>query len=99
MPKGPLGILDEEGVELPFGYKVSRDEDLIVPVKIENEDDFREIMTRESMYSFPSAAAGTVVAGPAGTVAGHIAGTTAGAVRHVRVHPDDDLTEPEPPEF
>lgn len=84
--------------DLPLGYEIEQDEDLIIPVKVTNEDDFREIMTRESMFSFPSAAVGTAIAGPAGTVAGHIAGTTAGIIRHRKLHPDDELVEPEPPE-
>jgi hypothetical protein len=86
-------------IELPGGYTVERDEsgELIIPVSLQNEEDFREIMTRESMLSFPSAAVGTVLAGPAGTVAGHLAGTSAGIIRHSRIHPDDDITEPELP--
>lgn len=86
-------------IELPGGYKVDKDDELVVPVKLENEEEFREIMTRESMFSFPSAAIGTAVAGPAGTVAGHIIGTSIGIVRHTKIHPDDDLTEPERPEL
>lgn len=85
-------------VQGPFGYSLERDEDLVVGYKIQNENEFREIMTRESIFSFPSAAVGTALAGPAGTVAGHIAGTTAGIIRHTNIHPDDNLTEPEKPE-
>jgi len=83
--------------ELPLGYEVSTDDELIIPVKLENDNDFREIVTREGAFSFPAAMAGTVVAGPAGTVAGHIAGTTAGFIRHKKMHPDDDIFEPETP--
>lgn len=83
--------------EGPFGYEIERDDELIVPFKITNEDDFREIMTRESIFSFSSAAAGTVVAGPAGTVTGHVMGTTAGFIRHNKIHPDDDIFESETP--
>lgn len=85
--------------ELPLGYKIEEDDELIVPVKLTNEEDFREIMTRESMFSFPAAAVGTAVAGPAGTVAGHLTGTTVGFLRHRRIHPDDDYTEPERPQL
>lgn len=81
----------------PLGYEVERDDELIVPVKLTNDNDFREIMTRESMFSFPSAAVGTAVAGPAGTVAGHFVGTTAGFIRHKKIHPDDDIFEGEWP--
>lgn len=84
--------------ELPLNYEIKKDDDLIIPYRVGNEDEFREIMARESAFSFPAAAIGTVVAGPAGTVAGHVAGTTAGIIRHKKVHPDDELTDPEPPE-
>lgn len=84
--------------ERPLGFSVEKDEDLIVPYRISNEDDFREIMARESTFSFPAAAIGTAVAGPAGTVAGHIAGTTAGFIRHKKIHPDDDIFEKEFPD-
>lgn len=85
--------------DLPLGYSFEEDEDLIVPYKLTNEDEFREIMTRESMFSFPSAAVGTVVAGPAGTVAGHMIGTGAGIIRHRKIHPDRRLVDPSPPSF
>lgn len=83
--------------EGPLGFGVEQDDDLVIPVKLTNEDDFREIMSRESLFSFPAAAVGTAVAGPAGTVAGHVTGTAIGFVRHKRIHPDDDIFEPERP--
>lgn len=86
-------------VELPAGYTIDEEEDLIIPIKLENEDDFREIMSRESIFSFSSAALGTAIAGPAGTVAGHLAGTSMGIIRHSKIHPDDNLTEPERPDY
>jgi len=83
--------------DLPAGYTITEDDELVIPYKLENEEEFREIMSRESIFSFSSAALGTAVAGPAGTVAGHIAGTTAGIIRHKKIHPDDELTESELP--
>lgn len=82
---------------LPLGYRIERDDDLIIPVRFANDSDFREIMARESVFSFPSAAVGTAIAGPAGTVAGHVIGTTAGFIRHKKVHPDDPIFEPDRP--
>jgi len=84
-------------IELPAGYSIDQDTELLVPVKLENEEDFREIMSRESIFSFSSAAIGTAVAGPAGTIAGHLIGTTVGGIRHRKIHPDDNFTEGEPP--
>lgn len=83
--------------DLPAGYTITEDDELVIPYKLENEEEFREIMSRESIFSFSSAALGTAVAGPAGTVIGHIAGTTMGIVRHKKIHPDDDLVDPELP--
>lgn len=83
--------------EGPLGYSVEKNGDLTIPYYIENEDGFRDIMTRESSLSFPSAALGTVVAGPAGTLLGHFAGSTAAYIRHRRINPDEDPTEPKIP--
>jgi len=47
-------------------------------------------MTRESMFLFPAAAAGTAIAGPPGTVAGHIAGSLAGFARHDQLEGEED---------
>lgn len=86
-------------VELSAGYTITKKDDLLVPVAFENEEGFRELMTRESAYSFPAAAAGTVVAGPAGTVAGHVTGTTLGFIRHRQLNPEEDIFDPERPPF
>lgn len=84
-------VLDDlEGKELPLGYEVKRDEDLLIELYLSNEDSFRETMSRESGFSFPAAAVGTVVAGPIGTASGHIAGAVAGLVRHNQIHGDEE---------
>jgi len=81
--------MTEEVTDLPRGYKLVKDEDLIVPVALRNDDDFKDIMTRESIFSFPSAAAGTAIAGPPGTVAGHIAGSVSGYIRHKQLESEE----------
>lgn len=84
--------MSEETVsELPRGYKVIKNDELVFPVALRNEDDFKDIMTRESVFSFPSAAVGTAIAGPPGTVAGHIAGSLSGYIRHSQLEGDEDI--------
>lgn len=82
--------MSEEVTELARGFKVVKDDDLLIPVALRNDDDFKDIMTRESMFSFPAAAAGTAIAGPPGTVAGHVAGSLAGFARHEQLEGDED---------
>lgn len=77
--------------KLGGGYSLERNDNLIIPIQMTNDNEFKEVMARESVFSFPMAAAGTVMAGPAGTVAGHVAGTAMGAIRHKRIHPDQSF--------
>jgi hypothetical protein len=86
MPKNIRQHWEEfEERELPMDYSVEKREDLVFPIVLRNEREFQDVMTRESIFSFPSAAAGTAIAGPPGTVAGHITGTVAGYLRHKRL--------------
>lgn len=71
--------------ELPADYSIEKREELTIPIALRNEKEFQDIMSRESIFSFPSAAVGTAVAGPPGTVAGHMTGTILGYIRHKRL--------------
>lgn len=91
--EAPDALQDLDGRELPGGYTVVVDEDVTGGAYIENEDDFREIMGRESGFSFPLAALGTVAAGPPGTAAAHTLGAIAGLARHREIHGGEDSDE------
>lgn len=71
---------------MPAGFEVRRNEGLLIPYYIHNDDEKREILGREAGFSFPMAMAGFAVAGPLGVLAGHVVGASIGYVRHGRIY-------------
>ena len=70
-------------------FAIEREDSLLFPFFISNRaKPSREVLGRETLFSFPLAAVGFALAGPPGVAAGHIVGAVAGFIRHKRIHPE-----------
>ena len=73
------------GRRLPAGYSIQQRPGLVVPYYLTNRTEFRDVLTREALFSFPLAGLGFFVAGPLGVLVGHVLGASAGWVRYRRI--------------
>jgi hypothetical protein len=67
------------------GYSIGYNPKLLVPFYLTNAQEFRDVLTREALFSFSLAGAGFLMAGPVGVLAGHIFGAAAGYARYRRI--------------
>lgn len=67
--------------ELPLGYKLDENKNLLVPYYVSNDSEFRIAQIRNSGFTIPFAAAGFLIGGPVGLVAGSILGSLLGYAR------------------